>query len=294
MTSTEVAVKQGKDAAEGLIKKDAGAFEKFHNELGVLHKEDAASKSKTHLAQKELKSATDTLVANNYLPKVEITDGVQKGKKFELVGTTADTKDPKQKEIVIAVGRKADGHAESVVVLGRDGKFHESEAVKDAKGAVIGYKRKAAGETYENKEQLATKYGAGDSKTEVKPVSKSEVKPVTQSEVKPVIQSEQVDGNKVFHVKHTDGKEVKLTYDPAEARIANFTLPDGTTFTHDSTFNDYRSPTGFQKYPKPFVSVQVNPHNGDVTCRERNGDDVVFHGNGSVERKPVNKSASKK
>lgn len=162
-TTVEAAEGEGKSSAEALIKHDPKAVETIHRQLEALSKEDvAAPKGRCqNLAKHHLNALNSelSLVQKKILPYVEISSGGQKTNKFEVVGTTADTSDPTKKEgLVVAVGRKEPGKADHVVILGRDGKFHDAEVVYGADKKALGYKIAKNGETYDNEEKLKEKF----------------------------------------------------------------------------------------------------------------------------------------
>lgn len=91
------------------------------------------NKSKAADYTEECRAVTRKLVSNGTLPDVHLDAG-EKTRKFDVVGTSTD-----KTGMVVAVGRKADGHAEQVAVLAPDGKMHEALPDFGPDGKLKGY-----------------------------------------------------------------------------------------------------------------------------------------------------------
>jgi hypothetical protein len=108
-------------------------------------------KHDVHGFDSERKAVSAQLEADGILPKVHMDAG-ENTRKFEVVGTTSD-----KKGMVVAVGRKSDGHAEQIVVLGADGKMHEAVPELAADGKTVkGYHQ---GRAYSEKDVHDLEHG---------------------------------------------------------------------------------------------------------------------------------------
>lgn len=109
------------------------AVEALHQDLVGFQKQGNRAQS-----NEELRAYTQALSDKGVLPKMEVP-GASTPKKVDVVGTTTE-----KDGVVVAMGRKQDGHAEQVLILGSDAKYYAAVAVTGPDGAVTGYKRGAA------------------------------------------------------------------------------------------------------------------------------------------------------
>lgn len=106
----------------------------------------------------ELRGATDGLISKNVLPNLDVSDNKSKMRNCRVVGLTADgDKNNGNDDLVIAIGRKKENSAkaESVVILGQDGKFYQAQEVK---GGYV----KTQDVIAQNAEELERKYNRKD------------------------------------------------------------------------------------------------------------------------------------
>lgn len=160
MTATDATVQKGHELGQMIQKHDFSAVEKLHQQLveNAESEERIPRQQRQHLQEQTLKAISEQLVQSKVLPDVKLLDGEHQNK-FTIVGTTADTGEPGKKEgLVIAIGRKDSKHAESVVILGRDGKFHEAQVVVGNNQNVAGYRIKEGGATWENEAKLKQQF----------------------------------------------------------------------------------------------------------------------------------------
>ncbi|MBI4532352.1 MAG: hypothetical protein HY711_00270 [Candidatus Melainabacteria bacterium] len=108
----------------------AGAVQALHQDLVGFQKQGDKGK-----LNEELRAYTQALSDKGVLPKMDVP-GSSQPKKVDVVGTTTD-----KDGVVVAMGRKPDGRAEQVLILGSDAKYYEASAVTGPDGSVIGYKR---------------------------------------------------------------------------------------------------------------------------------------------------------
>lgn len=117
------------DAEKHTVSEDG--MKTFAQDLNSLNNLPAPQKNALKWA--ELRGATDGLIARKVLPNLDVADNKTNLRNCRIVGLTADgDKNPGNDDLVVAIGRKYgdESKAESVVILGQDGKFYQARQVQ--------------------------------------------------------------------------------------------------------------------------------------------------------------------
>jgi hypothetical protein len=179
MLTRAEATQQGMKFAEQWDKEkhsvSAEGIKAFAQELNSYDSLPAPQKNALKWA--ELRGATDGLIAGNVLPNLDVADSSASAglRNCRIVGLTADgDKNSANDDLVVAIGRQKNNanRAESVVILGQDGKFYEAQKVKG------GYVR-TQNVIADNAAELETRHKRSDLKPKEQQEEKETPKPAS-------------------------------------------------------------------------------------------------------------------